>query len=444
MSSVDRSVDPSPKSKIRLRWPSQLLGPRPGLKEANLVAWTLLAAFLIVPYCLFLGVQLKSGAQFYRSNHPDFVYFYGVGRIVNEYPAARLYDYNLQVQVFNELSPARAGYYGPSPYPPFVAHFFALFALLPFTTAYLLWAAISLLLYLTGIAAVAKVAQLRNGFELSLFFCFALAFYPFFVETMFNGQLAAVAVCCVGLVVLADRRAHPFASGIALSLLIYKPTLLVVLLPMLVLTRRFKALGGFIVGAAILFAATTGIAGFASWETYARFLSLFGRVTGVNGQSTLDLPKYIDLISISHLVRGGRSPLGLGILAAVALTVAAWLGVLLWRSAKGDKPVQCLAWAAALTWTLLLNFYVPLYDCSLVALSMLLTVAALQELDWKSPLRWSVLLALLIFAASWKTEAIAASYHVPLLSILLAALGVSQLFLLSRGLGQPSKREFCE
>ena len=45
-------------------------------------------------------------------------------------------DYSLQQKIFNGINPAPGeGFYGPSPYPPFVALFFSLFARLPFNWA---------------------------------------------------------------------------------------------------------------------------------------------------------------------------------------------------------------------------------------------------------------------------------------------------------------------
>ena len=111
----------------------------------------------------------------------------------------------------------------------------------------------------------------------SLVFCFALAFYPFAIGTLANGQLAAVAVFSVGMAIAQETNSRPFSSGLALSILTYKPTLLVLLIPMLLLTRRFRALGGFVTGAAMLALAATAVGGVEVWTAYARFLNLIGR-----------------------------------------------------------------------------------------------------------------------------------------------------------------------
>jgi hypothetical protein len=409
---------------------SGVFNRRPSLKEINLIAWTLFAMLLLLPFGLFIGSQIRSAPDSFPHYHTGFVYIYGLGRIALEYPAARIYDLPLQQKTFNDLSPAPPGFYGPSPYPPLVAYVFSLLARLPFARAYLLWNGISLLLYLCGLRAAALCAGLRNVHERWLFYCLSLAFYPFFVEVLFNGQLSAIAVCCASLALLADRKSHPFICGLALSVLTYKPPLLLLLIPLLLLTRRFKALAGFLSGAATLFALSTALAGAGIWADYLRFVRMFSQVTGMHGNSGMNLSKFVDFSAASHAVAGGRTAVGLTILACVSIAAALSLAFLLWQSSTADRPAQSLAWAATLTWTLLLNVYVPVWDSSLAVISMLLTFSALRDLDWKRATRWNLLLFLLIFAGSWITEPIALAHGVQVLTILLTLLGVGQLILL--------------
>jgi uncharacterized membrane protein YoaK (UPF0700 family) len=114
--------------------------------------------------------------------------------------------------------------------------------------------------------------------------------------------------------------------------------------------------------------------------------------------------------------------------------VAAWLGLLLWKSAAAGFPAQSLAWAGTLTWTLLLNVYVPRYDSILAAISVILTLAALQALGWRKEWGRMIFLALVVFAATWITEEIARSSRIQILTILLFVLGVAQLVLLRRAI----------
>ena len=437
MDGANRTVGLEHRRRSRIRWPERILGPLPGLKEINIFCWAQFIALLLAFSFLF-GAQIKNQSGFFRDWRCDFINFYGIGQIANEYPSARLYDYSLQKQIFNEIHPAVEGYYGPSPYPPFVALFFSLFARFPFNQAYVLWAGTSLTLYIAGIGATLRGVFPGERLKNSLIFCLALEFSPFIVSTFANGQLASIAVASVGLAVFQEIHSKPFRSGLALSVLTYKPSLLLLLIPMLFLTRRFKTLLGFATGAAILMSIATAFFGIQIWPAYARFLSLFGRVAGLNGHSSLNLSKYVDCSSFSHLVPGGRSNVGLAILVSVTGTVAAGLAVWLWRSATSGRPAQYLAWAATLTWTLLLNVYVPLYDTVLAVIAIILTLGALKDLKWRAATGWVVSLSVLIFAVSWGTEAFAQSHRIQLLSIVLGVLGLGQLFLLHRAIRQKS------
>jgi hypothetical protein len=440
MNSASHAVQLERSQKGSIFWPRRILGPQPGLKEINLVCWALFVAFLVVPICVVQWIQVKRGEGSITRYQPDFIVFYGFGEIARDYPPTRIYDYALEKQVFTSIAPEQHNglFYGPSPYPPFVALFFRILAHFSFETAYLLWLAISLVLYLTGIGAAAITVFPGERLKLSLIFCFALAFFPFVFSAWLNGQLSTVAVCAVGLAIYLERRGSPFLSGLALAMMAYKPTLLVFLLPMLLLKKQFKALAGFIAGAATLFVAGTAFGGFGIWPAYVHLLETYGRFTEAGGRSILQLKMYLDFSSISHLMRGGRTPVGLTIMFATAAMVAGTLLYLLWKSRNDGRPAQWLAWAATLTWTLLLNVYVPIYDSVLAIVAVVLTLGALRDLGWRNAEEWITFLAVVIFAASWRTESIANAYGIPLLSITLIILGVAQLVFLYRATQQGS------
>ncbi|MGO9776781.1 MAG: glycosyltransferase family 87 protein [Terracidiphilus sp.] len=412
-----------------LRWPVRLLGPAPGLKELNLLCWGLFLLGLLPTIAGVVYTQFATSGAL----HADFVYYYGSGKLLNQYPVSQLYDYDLQLKIFNGIYPIHEGKYGPSPYPPFVAWFFSPFARLSFENAYFLWMGISLILYLAGIGAVLAAFFPRQRLKASLFFCFALASRAFLMDTLLNGQLSSVAVFAVGLAVSLERRSKPLYGGLALAILAYKPTLLLVILPMLLLTRKFRMLAGFVAGSAVLLLASTAYAGIGIWSAYLRLLHFFGNTAVLNGHA-LRLWKEVDLNAFSYAIPGGRSTAGLAILVCLFCCIAAWLALLLWKSAAAGSSAQSLAWAATLTWMLLLNVYVPRYDSILVAISLILTLAALQALGWRKAWGRMILLALVVFAVAWITEEIARSYKVQILTIVLFVLGVAQLILLRRAI----------
>jgi hypothetical protein len=415
------------------------------MKEMNLACWGLLAGLLITRFLFPYWLQFRSGGEAALHYPPvDFNYFYGIGRIANGYPLPRLYDYSLQLKTFNEISPVHDGAYGPSPYPPFVALFFSLFARLPILPAFLLWACVSLSLYISAIAAVARDVYPREKLKVSLCCFFAVAFCPFLLNVLANGQISTLAVFSVGVAIYQERHAKPFSSGLALSILAYKPTLLLLLIPMLFLTRRFRALCGFIAGAALLVLAATAIGGVQIWPAYARFLAFFGRAAGFNGHSVLLLRQYVDLRSFIQAAWGGWSKTELATLISLAGILAVTLAALLWRSAHAGKPAQSLAWAATLTWTLLLNVYIPVYDSILVSIAAVLTLGALRSLNWSAAAGWITFFLVLISVGSWELDAIAVRHGIQFLTILLVILGIGQLYFLHRAIREGSPHELPE
>ena len=129
---------------------------------------------------------------------------------------------------------------------------------------------------------------------------------------------------------------------------------------------------------------------------------------------------------------GGRTTAATVFLIAITVAVTGTAAVLLWRSARAGNAAQSLAWAATITWTLLLNVYVPMYDSVLVVIAAMLTLGAVKELKWDSGVRWIVAVLILVFAVSWVSYDFAQAHRVQLLSIAFAILGLVQLFLLYR------------
>lgn len=421
-------------------WPRKVLGPPPGLKGLNLICWGLFVALLVVPLCVILRLQVKHGTGSVTQLHSDFVYVYGDGLIARNYPAARIYDYRLQQQVFNGIYPARNGFYGPSPYPPFVALFFSILARFSFGQAYVAWLAISLVLYLVGVLAACRAVFPHEPLRTSLVVCFSLAFFPFLIGTLLNGQLAAIATCVVGVAIYQEKRGNWFASGLMLALLSYKPTLLLLIVPMLVLTRRWRTLLGFAAGGVILAVVTTAFTGVQVWPAYADLVRSFGHVAGVNGTSHVQLWTHVDLKSSFDAIFAGQSLAASVVLNLIIAAVAICLALLLWKSANGAQPVQWLAWAVTLTWTLLVSVYVPIYDSVLAVIAIALTLGALREFGRGAAAQWITAFAVLIFALSWVTEGVAKTHGIQLLSIALFMLGAAQLAFLRQAIRRSSSQ----
>jgi hypothetical protein len=106
----------------------RILGPIPTLKELNVLCWGLFLVGLVLTLYVIWQSQMQSGQPLVEALNVDFVYFYGAGRILNEYPAEKLYDYEIREAHLDGNPHTENRYIRPFPYPPFVAILFRPFA----------------------------------------------------------------------------------------------------------------------------------------------------------------------------------------------------------------------------------------------------------------------------------------------------------------------------
>lgn len=389
--------------------PAMTMGMDP---NSRFLIWSIAAVLTCLPVLL--------QARMDKSSHSiDFVYFYSVSTILRDSGPANIYNPELQIATAQKILPVRdaKSSYGISPYPPFVALLFAPASRLPFWTAFRVQQAVSLALYLLGLVILLRRFFPEQPLRSSLFLPFALAYLPWISNTWLNGQLSALGFVAVALALSEQKAGNPFRSGLALSVCLYKPTLLVLLIPMLLFQRQFRALLGFAAGGCALVGAATAAFGWHIWVAYARLALSLGDL-----EKLRQLSQYVDLEAFFTMLIGGR--LGGGRLASV-LTVLVTICALsfliaAWRGCRHNAP---LAWAGALTSTLILSPYVPVYDTILLIPSLIASAASLETFR-----RNTLPAALfLLFACSWVSVALASLIHLQLLTLAIGTLAFVQI-----------------
>ncbi len=347
------------------------------LKDLNLLCWALFAIILAAPMAIELEKRIQSGRALQEDR--DFVFFYGMGRMLNEYPASQLYNYELQKKVAMEVHPLKAGReYTPNPYPPFVALLFRPFARLSYPVAYPLWLSITFSLYIVGLVLTSGSFFPHDFLHRSLIFCAALSFLPFW-WIMTGGQIPIIGFFGFALAFREENRGRPLLSGLGLSLCLYKPTLLFLIVPMLLVTRRYRTLMGLAAGGLALGVVTTAVEGVGVWSGYLRMAISFG-AAAADKHGYRVLHYYMDFPAFSSLLPGGRSWLGI----AATLGCACWAAFSLfrawWKYADAGKTATTLLWATTLTWTFVLNIYVPIYDSVIAVIGAIATAAVFAGL----------------------------------------------------------------
>lgn len=339
----------------------------------------------------------------------DFPAFYNAGLILNEYPRGALYDQELQQQLYKKIAPTiPEGKYLFFAYTPFFAFLFSPLALLPYTWAFICWIVISLGLFAAGFTLVWHSSGLPRSQKVSGFLI-AISFLPFFAWCLLAGQTSAFGFFWLALAVYLDRTNRPFLSGMSLALLLYKPPLLLLLLPMLVITARWRSLAGFVVSGGSLAVASLAAIGFSGVPAYREMLARFSvlKVTGrvKTGQEIDAFSFFLSLMPSHHRI-------AIALFAAFAILSVVLL-VRAWRQRPRD------AWAISIAWTPVLNFYVLLYDATLLIVSVALTVGSLLDTQGKLPrsLRW---LLVALFVTPWFETSLASIGFQPLTVVMVA------------------------
>ncbi len=180
----------------------------------------------------------------------DFVEFYAIGTILNNFDASRIYDLKLAVDLQHSILPSMAQtqilVYGHAPY---IALLFKPFALLPYQWAYVAWLGFSAALYLTGITVLFRATGIPAQHR-TIGFLLAVSFMPFIFETWIGGQLSVIMFSLWVLFFYFRHKNRLLLAGLALGLGIFKPTLVALPLAMLIIGRRWRILQGFAAGAA--------------------------------------------------------------------------------------------------------------------------------------------------------------------------------------------------
>jgi len=368
-------------------------------------------AYAVLSMVLGLGIafSLWAKAPERLRNRVDFPAFYTAGRIINEYPRGSLYNLELQQTSYREIAPATRTYLFFA-YTPFFALFFAPLALLPYLTAFACWVLISLALFTVGFRLAWTAASLpRRHFTTG--FILALSFLPFYSWCLLIGQTSAFGFFWLALAIYLDREGRRFVSGCALAMLLYKPTLLLLLVPMLLVTKRWRTLAGFCAGALVLGLVSLAVIGFSGIPEYLDTLAYFSRAKAT-GLHLIWLD--VDAFSFFLPLLGKNTWLAVLVLAALVtpFLLRAWR-----RDPEGS-------FALAITWTLVLNFYVVIYDSTLIILAVVLSAGSLAHSQLPRGFRW---LLLALFVIPWVAKQSAQSYGFQPMTVAFVAFGCYQL-----------------
>lgn len=211
--------------------------------------FNLALALPTVAYILFGLLALQSGlaADYLAADYRSFI---SSARISTNprYGFAHIYDLSIQEQFQRPLYNEITGGHGLTPYataptyylPAFVLPFLPL-VIFPFKTGYLIWILLNAAGTVLYLWRFKKAIGGRGGYGILGNFLLYLPLYP----NLILGQVNLWLMICMGEFFLACRAGKEFRAGLWLAGLLLKPQTLIFLIPGLLLSRRFRALGGF-------------------------------------------------------------------------------------------------------------------------------------------------------------------------------------------------------
>jgi Glycosyltransferase family 87 len=395
----------------------------PGRGEAR--AMSLMAVTAAVIVC---GISISRGfhgqAFMGRPLGGDFVEFYTIGTILNNFDAARIYDLKLAVDLQHSILPSMAEtqmlVYGQAPY---IALLFKPFALLPYLWAYVAWLGFSAALYLTGIALLFRAIALPAEHR-TIGFLLAVSFMPFIFETWIGGQLSVVIFFLWTLFFCFRRQNRLFLAGLAVALGIFKPTLVALPLAMLIIGRRWRIVQGFVIGAAAVAALSMRMVGLNGCRAWVDTLLFNARVASGPGEAW-HLAKSVDVSSFLHLLLFNASPLTGMAVVALAMVAFVLLGRAWWQSSRcvPAPTSENWLWAATLCLTLVVNSYAPIYDTILLVPAAALAAGAMARGSGEEQEAFRGWL-LLLYMTAWITQPMAEFLHLQVYTLVLAGFSV--------------------
>ena len=303
----------------------------------------------------------------------DFAAFYTAGKIVLMGQSAELYSLELAHNIQQELYGAPSLNFYPYLNPPHYALWMALFALIPYPWAPLVW-------ILLGLACLWLSLKWLGASQHTRIFFLSLTWLPVFYAASF-GQNSFFSLAILSLTYFLWKRKHNLTAGLVLSLLCFKPQFLagVGLLWLLDWRNSWKSLLGLGLGCLAHIGLNLWLLPEASlsYLTYAQKINL--NLMSVEGfpmwNATSTQAFWLALLPG---LKGAAQVLYL----ACALTGTTFF-VLFWK--KTDKNPAIL-FAAAIAWLVLCIPYLMIYDWTILLIPAVLIVDSAPNLcpQWRA------------------------------------------------------------
>jgi arabinofuranan 3-O-arabinosyltransferase len=283
--------------------------------------------------------------------HTDFANLYAAGRLVRDGVPAAAYEWTLhhaaETALLGHDSIQDFGW----KYPPTFLIIVGLLAFLPYATAFVVWIAATLPLYLVTIRAIVgdKVGWLVAGA------------FPCLLPNVLVGQNGFLTASLIGGALILLQR-EPVLAGLCLGLVTYKPQFIVLFPVVLLAGGYWRAIIATVLTVAALTVITIALFGVSAWVEFFHSLQLTSQAL-----LSRDHAEWYQVQSLFALVRmlGGGATYAWILQLALTGLIAALLCAM-WRNTRISFELKASALAAAVP---LATPYVYLYDLTVLGVS---------------------------------------------------------------------------
>lgn len=337
-------------------------------------------SIVILVCCAGVGLAAiflaQAGGRIYLSGL-DYRVYLTAGRMALDGTGANFYDLPAQFATQRELWPemTRQSQLLPFLAPPFVAVLFAPLSALPLFAGYCVLTALNVVLLWLIARGIIEELKLEGRARLAAL-AMLLTFAPI-IFTIMQGQVSLLLVLAFWQSWRAAKNGNDWGAGVWFSLLLIRPQLAILPLLIFATKARWKLLGGFALGAAILGAislALVGWDGLMNYQTLLAAASNWEQIYGVKPQQMQTGRGFLHALFATDHAAAIRFPWLLGIGAALAALLWHWRGA--WQN---QAPRFERQWAVSGLVALLCCPYLYSHDLSLLAMCGFLVFRAAQN-----------------------------------------------------------------
>lgn len=368
---------------------------RPLMQNASRLRFCLtsfLLGMIFVHAVLFWVVrqQLIAGSS-------DFRIFYTAGLMLRRGEGRLLYDEALQTEVERESAPQAVKRGGPLPYnhPPFEATLFVPLTYLPYFSAYCVWIGLNMLLLAGSIYLIRpRLPALKEHYPWLLALA-PLAFFPI-AYALLQGQDSILLLALYCIAYAAFRRGNDVEAGAYLGMGLFKFHLILPFAFILLLRRRWRALAGMSVIAAVELVVSWTLVGARQLLLYPTF------AWHVNREQAPGVIVPANMANLRGLLEGWKGMSYPPPWIDIAI-MAVSIGLLIWSSRRWqsvgltDKIQWDSAFSISLVVTYLVGYHGYNHDMSFLLLPLVLTIDRVLEVPGKASAGLKLVLVLMFF-----------------------------------------------